>query len=455
MLRRTFSSQRFGWGLRCLMAALALIANSVYAQPSEEGFGPSHSYERPMPRPCPVTLGQIARCFGGRDPSGAYYLIAIPNHHNGMLLVHAHGGPRYFPPSPEGSDADLERFSVMVRAGYSWVGSTYRAAGYGVRQAAEDVDVSRRIYWNEFGRPKRTFLHGQSYGANIAAKLAEQSAVDAVGRRIYDGVLLTSGAIGDRIDTYEKQVDLLSVYQYYCEDPFIFQEAGLVQDPKLSSFAAVDWPRLEVRIQHCTGAGLPENSRSTEQLRRLAGILGVTGGTSRGLVDRIGLAQKRLHDIIANFLSGENPFDTSDHYYSGSVDDAALNAEIRRFTGSRRARDELFYDYKLSGILLSPTIMLNAKQDPVVAFETSAAYLAAAEKMGREHLLLRLASLEDEHSTLARSGLLAILNALVSWVESGTRPTPMQVVDLCQDYARKTFSDCRLEKKNSHSTRAN
>ena len=94
---------------------------------------------------------------------------------------------------------DLERFSVMVSEGYAWAGSTYRRGGYGVRMAARDTDDLRRIVWDAFGKPKRTLLHGQSWGGNVAAKAAELYAVSADGERNYDGVILTSGLLAGGI----------------------------------------------------------------------------------------------------------------------------------------------------------------------------------------------------------------------------------------------------------------
>jgi hypothetical protein len=67
----------------------------------------------------------------------------------------------------------------------------------------------------QFGRPKRTILHGQSYGGNVVAKLAELDALDTLGQPKYDGMLLTSAAVGKRIETYNKLVNTRVVYQFF------------------------------------------------------------------------------------------------------------------------------------------------------------------------------------------------------------------------------------------------
>jgi hypothetical protein len=46
--------------------------------------------------PCPTGLTAETACYSGKDDKGAFYLIAKPKNWNGMLVVHAHGGPNPF-----------------------------------------------------------------------------------------------------------------------------------------------------------------------------------------------------------------------------------------------------------------------------------------------------------------------------------------------------------------------
>ena len=52
----------------------------------------------------------------------------------------------------------LQRFSVIVREGYAWAGSSFRRGGFGVRMAAEDTENVRRIFVQTLERPKRTIV---------------------------------------------------------------------------------------------------------------------------------------------------------------------------------------------------------------------------------------------------------------------------------------------------------
>ena len=84
--------------------------------------------------------------------------------------------------------------------------------------AAEDTERLRRIFVAHFGAPRRTLLHGQSYGAGVAAKAAELYAPVGGKKSPYDGVLLTSGVLGGGSSAYEFRLDLRVVYQYVCRN---------------------------------------------------------------------------------------------------------------------------------------------------------------------------------------------------------------------------------------------
>ncbi|CAM5577618.1 hypothetical protein SANTM175S_08372 [Streptomyces antimycoticus] len=171
---------------------------------------------QPEAAACPAKLAGKANCYTGQDTNGAYYTIAVPTHWNGSLVVHAHGGPDLGDSSdPSRSVDDLERWAVMVDQGYAWAGSSYRRGGYGTRMAAADTENVRRLFLARFGKPKRTYIHGQSWGGNVAAKVAETYGTQP---GAYDGALLTSGVLGGGSRGYDYRVDLRVVYQYYCHN---------------------------------------------------------------------------------------------------------------------------------------------------------------------------------------------------------------------------------------------
>jgi hypothetical protein len=172
-----------------LAACLAgVVVGALTSAPSVHADG-----GHPVSAVCPASLTGTATCYTGQDSNGAYYAIAIPKTWNGSFVVHAHGGPDLGDGSdPERSVGDLDRWAVMVKEGYAWAGSSYRRGGYGTRMAAEDTENVRRLFIKEFGTPKRTYVHGQSWGGDVAAKVVETYSSK---HGPYDGALLTSGVL--------------------------------------------------------------------------------------------------------------------------------------------------------------------------------------------------------------------------------------------------------------------
>lgn len=394
------------------------------------------------PIACPASVGREVRCLSGRDVNGAWYIIAMPTAWNHELIVHAHGGPRTGDPEAPDSLEDLDRFSVMVKQGYAWIGSTYRRGGYGVRMAAEDADNSRKIFWDQFGRPARTILHGQSWGGNVAAKAAELYGKDETGRLIYDGVLLTNGVLMGGTRAYQFRADLRAVYQFYCGNHPSRQDGAYSVWQGLPANATMTRAELRRRIVECTGVGLSQRDRRADQTRRLRDILAVTGVEEDELVAHMNWATFLFQDLVQKRLGGLNPFDNSRTVYSGSSDDAALNAGVERFTADPRAVAQLAYDADLSGLIVAPTVSIHARHDPTVTWQAEAMYAETVARAGRSDLLAQALTDEDQHSKLEDGGYLTALTALEGWIDTGVKPDPAGFQQRCLTLAAP--SSCRF-----------
>ena len=147
--------------LRCLsltLVALTAASGTALAQPAS----------KPDTVTCPETIGTAATCYAAKLDTGAYVLAAVPKNWNGNLIVFAHGGPGPIPTSARYSTGSLGRYSVEVKElGYAWIASTYRYLGFGVQQSADDTDQARQYFVDHFGKPRRTIVHGASYGGLV------------------------------------------------------------------------------------------------------------------------------------------------------------------------------------------------------------------------------------------------------------------------------------------------
>jgi len=394
----------------------------------------------PMPSACPAGVADVADCWTGQDDNGAYYAIAVPHDWNGDLVVHAHGGPDLGDASdPARSVEDLDRWAVMAREGYAWIGSAYRRGGYGTRMAVADTETARQVFEETFGVTGTTLAHGQSWGGDVAAKLVE------VHPTSYDGVLLTNGVLAGASRGYDYRVDLRVVHQYYCgnhprpTEPQYPLWMGLREDSTMTSAG------LRSRLQECTGFQSAPADRSALQQRNLDDILAVTKVPERTLESHLRFATFTFRDIVHHRLEGRNPFSNVGVRYSGSHDDEALNQGVERFAADPDARRDLTWDSDLTGAVTVPTVTLHAIDDPTAFVEHESAYRATRKGAGTDDTLVQVFSRESEHSSLSNSGYAAVLAALDTWVDTGVEPTPAGVAASCANFDTTYGSGCFLD----------
>lgn len=391
----------------------------------------------PVVATCPAAVPETARCYTGDDGMGALYWIAIPkdwDRARDVLVMHAHGGPELGAPTLQRGAEDLTRWSVMVKAGYAWAGSTYRRGGYGVTMSAEDTERLRKIFIAHFGQPRRTVLHGQSYGGGVAAKGAELYGPVPGERPAYDGVLLTSGVLSGGVNAYEFRLDLRVVYQYVCrnhpkpDEPQYPLWMGLPPGAKLTRH------ELAARVKECTGVGLPTAQRSAEQAARLKTILSVVKIPERTFVANLNWATWLFEDLTQKRLDSRNPFGNARVVYSGSTDDAALNAGVLRYEADPQAVGMLSADSRPTGRLRLPVLTLHAIHDPTAFVELESAYREIVESAGASQWLVQTFADEAEHSYLSDAEYPALMTALLDWIDRGEKPSPQKVAQLCKRY---------------------
>jgi hypothetical protein len=406
---------------------------------------PAFAAEGPAVQPCPEGVPADTHCALLRDAEGAYVWFAVPKAWNRVLVVHAHGGPDLGPPEPKRGFADLQRWAVMVKAGYAWVGSTYRRGGYGVRMAAEDTLRARNLFLQHFERPRRIVLHGQSWGGNVAAKTAELFAADAQGRPLWDALLLTSGVLGGGTQSYDVRLDLRVVYQALCrnhprpDEPQYPLWQGLPMESTLTRAG------LSRRMDDCLGLHTPADRRTPEQQQRLDTLLKVTTLPERTLQAHMNWATWLFQDLVQKRLDGRNPFGNEGVRYRGSPDDDKLNAEVLRYRRDPAAVAALAEDSDLSGRTTLPTLTLHAIDDPTAFVELETVYRQARQQAGTADRLVQTFSDEHEHSFLAAAQYPALMQALLDWVDHDRRPTPQRVLALCHEHEAAFGQGCPLQ----------
>ena len=392
----------------------------------------------PADAPCPDGLPAATRCLTGRDNAGAFYWIAVPRAWNGVLVLHAHGGPELGAPRTARTAQDLTRWAVMTKAGYAWAGSSYRQGGVEVRTAAEDTERLRGIFIAAVGAPKTTILHGQSWGASVAAKAAEAHPGS------YDAVLLTSGVLGGGTRSYDFRLDLRVVYQALCGNHPLPTEPAYPLWQGLPLDSTLTPADLARRVDDCTGLRRKAEQRSAAQQRTLDALLKVVRIPERSLLGHLNWATWHFQDIAFRRTEGHNVFGNVGAQYIGSDDDAALNARVARYRAEPAAVARFGADTDPTGRIDVPVLSTHAIDDPVAFVELDSAFRDTMTAAGHGATLVQTFTDEHEHSYLADPEYVALMQALLAWVETREKPTPAGIAARCQTLEAAFGAGCRF-----------
>ena len=414
---------------------LALLTSGVQAAEPEEAA--------PQALSCPAGWSEDIRCLGGRDSAGADYLIAIPKGWQpatGTLVLHSHGGPFLGAPSRKRVEEDLQRWSIVPRAGYAWAGSSFRQGGVAVRPAAEDTERLRRIFVRYLGQPAMTILHGQSWGASVAAQGAEMFAAG----KPYDGVLLTSGVLAGGTKAYDFRLDLRVVYQDLCHNHPRPDEPQYPLWQGLPAGSTMNAAELERRVNECLALNKPAAERTAEQAKRIATLVKVVRIPERSIASHLNWATFHFQDIAEKRSGGGNVFGNVGANYVGSDDDAGLNQRVLRYAADPAAVARFGADADLNGRINVPVLTVHAIHDPTAFVEMDHTFAQTMARAGHADTLVQTFTEDREHSYLSDASYVALLQALQAWVREGRKPTPEGVAEACVAAEKRFPSTCRF-----------
>jgi hypothetical protein len=427
---------RLPWSL---CGALVLAGCAVSGRPP-----PDVSAEAaPVAITCPGELPAGTRCLQGRDAAGAFYLAAVPPDWNGSLVLHAHGGPALGAPTPARPAEDLKRWAVVVRAGYAWAGSSFHQGGVAVHSAAEDTERLRRIFVRHVAQPKLTVLHGQSWGASVAAVGASLYTDDGHGRRPYDAVLLSSGVLAGGTRAYDFRLDLRVIYQALCGNHPRADEApyplwmGLPPDARLTR------AELRQRVNACLGLDKPAAQRKPEQQRKVEAITGVLKIPAESIGRHLAWGTWHFRDV-AQRMGARNVFGNVGARYRGSGDDAALDAAVARYAGDPVAVARFGADTDPDGRIPVPVLTVHAIDDPTAFVEMEHTFRETMQRAGTAGHLVQVFTSRRVHSDLGDATYLAVLEALAQWARGGPKPTAAGIAQRCPALASGDGAGCRI-----------
>ncbi|MCS6997149.1 MAG: hypothetical protein NZ533_09410 [Casimicrobiaceae bacterium] len=426
------------WGLGLAMVVvLAGLVGCASTTPQ-----PAVSEAPPTLVACPDGPPPGTRCWRGRDSAGAPYLLALPERWSGVLVVHVHGGPFLGPPTDARADEDVKRWAVILREGHAYAASVFRQGGFAVTAAAEDSERVRRIFFDHVARPRLTLLHGQSWGAMVAARAAELYPSS------WQGILFTSGVVGGSA-SYDFRVDLRAIYQHLCgnhprpSEPTYPVALGL---PPGVTMSGAD---VAARVNECLALNRPVSERSPEQRAKAKLIADVLRIPEASIGSHMNWATLTLADITRRH--GGIVIGNAGVRYRGSTDDAALNAELDRkglrYAADPAARARFLADVEHGGRFAVPVLTVHGIADPTVFVEAQHALREIMQRAGTVHDLVQTFVDSAEHSYLGDAIYPPLFDALLAWVERGERPTPERIATRCRERqraAKASEAECRF-----------
>jgi len=392
-------------------AGLIFVSCSLLACGSDDD-----ALSAPNPPEAPVDQGQAptAGCTDGTLASGALYRICFPAEWNGDLVLFAHGyvapqQPLAIPDENVGGEAAS---TLLTGLGYAYATTSYRANGLVAPDAVDDlVELQDTVRLRYRPDPARTALVGFSEGGLVAALALERHADR------FAGALAGCGPLGDFQAQLNYLDDFRVVFDYFF--PRLLPGDAVDVPPSLRE----RWEEIYVPTIVLALAARPDAGRQ---------LLNVTGAPAAG-TDLRSVAETTIGLLWYNVFGtadaqqriGGQPYDNSRRVYAGSSDDAALNAEVDRFSADPSAATGLAR-FATSGKLTAPLVDLHTTGDPIVPVRQSQLYSDKVSEAGSGSEFTYLEIERFGHCTFEKEELLSAFAQL--WQKIGPGPSAASVL---------------------------
>jgi len=332
----------------------------------------------------PGTGGQVAvatttqgACEDGEQASGAKYRICMPisTPWNGDLVVYAHGYVAYNEPVAIPEDqlviGGVSLPDVVNAFGYAFAATSYYTNGLAVRAAIPDlVDLVDVFVATQAVTPTRVYLTGASEGGLITALALEQHP------DVFDGGLAACGPLGG----LQPQVAYLGDFRVVFDSLFPTLMPG--------SPVAIPQSLIDGWDAHYADVVEPVISSPTG-VYSLTQVLDVTRAayvpaepTTMLTTTEGALWYNVFATNDAKAKLGGQPFGNADRVYSGSDDDARLNAGVERFVADPSAVAEMVAYYEPTAQLSVPMVTIHTTLDEIVPFWHEGLYRERAVASG-------------------------------------------------------------------------
>ena len=267
--------------------------------------------------------------------------------------------------------------------------------------------------------------------ATRAAELYPQS---------WDGMLLTSGIVAGPT-TYDFRMDLRAVYQHLCHNHPRPNEPQYTLSMGLPADRLMGHDDLLSRADECLGIRHPAAQRTAEQRQKLKTLVDVIKIPESSVASHLNWATFSLQDLVQK-NGGVSPLGNEGVRYTGSPDDAALNAAVPRFRASPEAVARFAADSDHHGRFRMPVISAHAIGDPTVFVESEDTLRQRMQAAGNGDRLVQAFVDSREHSYWGDAMYPPLFNALIEWVQNDRKPSPQSIATDCVALRAASPKDC-------------
>jgi hypothetical protein len=149
-----------------------------------------------------------------------------------------------------------------------------------------------------------------------------------------------------------------------------------------------------------------------------------------------------LRDVISR--TGTSPFGNERVRYTGSDDDAKLNAGVKRYPADPAAAARFAADVDYIGRFGIPVLAAHGINDSTVFVEGTDTLRRRMEATGNGARLVRTFVDSNQHSYWGDAMYPPLFEALLNWVEKGEKPSPESIAARCREMRTATPADCRF-----------
>ncbi len=369
--------------------------------------------------------------------NGAPYRIVVPATWNGTLLVYGHGyrDKADHPGEVDNRSADIAPNAALATAllaqGYALAGSAYKDNGWAVEEGVQDLKDLTVYFRDNIARPQHTIVWAFSMGTVITFRSMEQFG------GIYDGALCGCAVGAGATKSWDGAGDLALAYKTVFGMPSSWGTFGDVRDDL--DFETEVQPKLVSEVSN------PANFPKFEFLRL------VTGTPGRGLNPppppafypgwiftdmffateaRSELERRAGGPIVQNLNRNYSLIPAERGYLmalgvpSAVIDGwlSAMNAQ-RNVSAPPSARNYVDHNSNYSGKIKNPILTMHTQYDPLVTVSQEWEYNQTVQNAGRGDLLFQTYTSGNGHCAFTGPQLITAVNAINSWVTTGTKPT--------------------------------